>query len=158
VAIADLISFLHIRWPVAEPERMAAVRLHLKAMVALSRDNWAAILAESDNDREWIPSPDQSSYLGTDVESDQVAAWHDVLDEVDALLDGTTLMPHWRFDEGINLRRVFEEPRPFDLVLWITGPSALPYLEDGPILTSRQWERITRAFGGSFGSYAIWFN
>lgn len=92
------------------------------------------------------------------VTAEQIAAWHDVLDEVDALLDGEKMMPHWRFDAGINLRRVFEEPRPFDLVLWITGPSVLPYLEDGPVLTSRQWARITDAFEGSFGSYAIWFN
>ena len=158
VAIADLISFLHIRWPVAEPERMAAVRLHLKAMVSLSRENWAAAMAETDDDREWIPSPDQTGAFGTPVTAEQVAAWHDVLDQVDALLDGERLLPHWRFDDGINLRRVFEEPRPFDLILWITGPSALPYLEDGRVLTGRQWERITRAFEGSFGSYAIWFN
>lgn len=157
-AIADLISFLHIRWPVAEPARMAAVREHLKAMVAMSREHWAATVAEIDNDREWIPSADQISYLGTPVTAVQIAAWHDVLGEVEALLDGSKLMPHWRFDKGVNLRRVFEEPRPFDLILWITGPSAFPYLEDGEVLTSERWEEITDAFEGSFGSYAIWFN
>ena len=56
------------------------------------------------------------------------------------------------------LKRVFTEPQPFDLVLWITGPAALPYLEDGPVSTSEEWARITGAFEGSFGSYAIWFN
>ena len=60
--------------------------------------------------------------------------------------------------KGINLRRVFEEPQPFDLVLWITGPAALPYLEDGPMTSTDEWNRITAAFEGSFGSYAIWFN
>lgn len=90
--------------------------------------------------------------------AEQVEAWHLVLDEVDALLDGRTLLPHWRFDTGINLKRAFEEPSDFDLVLWITGPAALPYLEDGDVLTSRKWAEITSAFRGSFGSYAIWFN
>lgn len=158
VAIADLISFLHIRWPVAEPARMAAVRTHLKQMVALSRENWAAILAETDDDAEWVPGPGQSGATGATVSREQVDAWYLVLDEVEALLDGTKLMPHWRFDAGINFRRVFEEPRPFDLVLWITGPSALPYLENGDILTSAEWEALTSAFQGEFGSYAIWFN
>lgn len=158
VAIADLISFLHIRWPVVEPERMAAVRTHLKQMVALSRENWAAILAETDDDSEWVPGPGQSGATGATVSRDQVDAWYAVLDEVEALLDGTKLMPHWRFDAGINFRRVFEEPRPFDLVLWITGPSALPYLEEGDILTSEEWAAVTSAFQGEFGSYAIWFN
>jgi hypothetical protein len=157
-AIADLISFLHIRWPIGEPERMAAVRGHLKAMVAMSRAHWAATLAEFDNDREWIPAANQVSYLGTPVTAVQIEAWHQVLDEVEALLEGRKLLPHWRFDKGVNLRRVFEEPRPFDLVLWITGPAAFPYLEDGEILTSERWRDIIGAFEGSFGSYAIWFN
>lgn len=157
-AIADLVSFLHIRWPVGEPARMAAVRQHLKSMVALSRESWAAIGAESDDDREWIPGPGQTGVTGSTVAADQVAAWHDVLDEVDAVLDGKKLLPHWRFDRGINLRRVFDEPRPFDFVLWITGPAALPYLEDGPVVTSEEWNDITSAFEDNFGSYAIWFN
>lgn len=158
VAIADLISFLHIRWPIAEPRRMRAVREHLKAMVSLSRDNWAAIMAETDNDREWIPNPSQKAITGTQITSDQIDAWHKVLDEFDALLDGDKLMPHWRMNQGINLRKVFEKPTPFDLVLWITGPATMPYLEDGPILTSEEWEALTAGFEDSFGSYAIWFN
>jgi hypothetical protein len=154
----DLISFLHIRWPVAEPKRMLAVREHLKAVVALSRKNWAAINAETDDDREWIPSPSQRSFLGTAVTASQIESWHKVLDEVDALLDGRKLIPHWRMKQGINLRKVFEEPQPFDLILWVTGPATLPYMEDGPTLTSEEWRAAISGFGRSFGSYAIWFN
>lgn len=158
VATADLISFLHIRWPLAEPARMAAVRDHLKALTGLSRASWRAIAAETDDDHEWIPNPNQTSVTGTPVTAEQIAAWAAVLDRVDALLDGNVLMPHWRFTRGIDLKRVFTEPRPFDLVLWITGPAALPYLADGPVLTGGEWNDLTRAFRGSFGSYAIWFN
>lgn len=157
-AIADLISFLHVRWPVAEPQRLIAVREHLKQVVALSRQDFAAILAETDNDREWIPNPGQTGAAGSPVTASQIQAWHAVLDTFDGLLDGTLLMPHWRLKQGVNLRRVFEEPRPFDLILWITGPAALPYVENGRVLTSREWRDITSAFEGSFGSYAIWFN
>jgi hypothetical protein len=157
-AIADLISFLHIRWPVTEPARMAAVRDHLKQVTALSRQDFAAILAEKDNDHEWVPSPTQIGAAGSPVTAEQIAAWYRVLDEFDALLDGKKLMPHWRMKQGVNLRKVFEEPRPFDFILWITGPGALPYVEDGPVLTSAEWRDVIRAFDGQFGSYAIWFN
>lgn len=158
VAIADLISFLHIRWQVEDADRMKRVREHLKQMTALSRLNWAAILAETDDNAEWVPGPGQTGATGALVSREQVEAWQLVLDELDALLDGTKLMPHWRFDQGINMRRVFDEPSAFDLVLWITGPSALPYLEDGTVLTSEEWEALTSSFEGQFGSYAIWFN
>jgi hypothetical protein len=157
-AIADLISFLHVRWPVVEPQRLIAVREHLKQVTALSRQDFAAILAETDNDREWIPNPKQTGATGSPVTADQIQAWHAALDTFDDLLDGTLLLPHWRLKQGINLRRVFEEPQPFDLILWITGPAALPYVENGQVLTSREWRDITSAFEGSFGSYAIWFN
>ena len=39
-----------------------------------------------------------------------------------------------------------------------TGPAALPYLEDGPVATSEEWNRITDSFGGGFGVFAVWFN
>ena len=157
--VADFISFFHIRWPVGEPERMKAVLAHLKAMVALSRETWDAVLAETDDDREWLPGPQQKSpFESIIVDEASVAAWHAVLDEMDAVLDGRKLIPHWRFTKGFNLRKVFEEPQPFDLVLWITGPAALPYLEDGPISSSTDWERIVGAFGGNFGLFAIFVN
>lgn len=157
-SIADLVSFLHIRWPLAEAGRMGAVRDHLKAMIAMSRGTFAAINAETDDDREWIPNPNQTSVTEIPVTAEQAAAWDAVLGEFDAILDGTKLVPHWRMRQGINMRKAFEEPTPFDLVLWITGPATMPYLEDGVVLTSQEWRDLTSAFRGSFGSYAIWFN
>lgn len=157
--VADAVSFLHIRWPVTEPDRMATARVHLKEMIALSRQSWDAIEAETDDDREWIPNARQTSpFTSLVVDQERIAAWRQVLDEADAVLDGDKLVPHWRLEQGINLRRVFEEPEPFDLVLWITGPAALPYLEDGPISTSDEWARLTAAFRGSFGLFALWVN
>lgn len=157
--IADLISFFHIRWPVVEPDRLAAVRQHIKAMIGLSRENWLAIEAETDDDREWLPSPSQTSpFASVQVDATCIAAWRAVLDEAEAVIDGEKLVPHWRFAQGFNLARVFDESQAFDLVLWITGPAALPYLEDGPVTTAADWESMVDAFGGSFGVSALWYN
>jgi hypothetical protein len=155
--IADLVSFFHIRWPVSEPARLGNVRTHLKQVIALSRQSWQAIEAETDDDREWIPNANQTTPFLV-VNAERIAAWYQVLDEADAILDGKKLVPHWRFQQGFNLRRVFEEPQPFDLVLWITGPAALPYLEDGPVSTPEEWAKMVEAFEGSFGLFALWVN
>ena len=59
--VADFISFFHIRWPVSDPALMAGVRQHIKAMIALSRESWNSIEAETDDDLEWLPNPRQKS-------------------------------------------------------------------------------------------------
>jgi hypothetical protein len=157
--IADLVSFLHVRWPLADAKLMSASRASFKKAVALSRKDWDAIEAETDNDREWLPGPKQTGrFAGFTVTEERIQAWRQVLDQVDLMLDGKKLVPHWRFRQGFNLARVFEEPRPFDFVLWITGPAALPYLEDGPIGTSKDWNGLAEVFEGSFGIYMAWFN
>lgn len=160
-SIADAIAFLHmVRFPVVEPARMPRVRQHLLEMVKLSRENWKAILAESDDEDEWLPSPRQknSAVLGVSVTDEIVGNWHAALAQFEAALEGKVLLGHWRFQKGIDLKQVFEEPRTFDLVLWILGPAALPYLKDGETLsrsTVNEWQRM---FGGNFLSFAIWFN
>jgi len=76
----------------------------------------------------------------------------------EAILQGKKLIPHWRFDEGINMRRFFLEPSTFDIVLLIQGSAALPYLEEGDLTTGETWAQITQLFGGDFFRYFIWFN
>ncbi len=67
--------------------------------------------------------------------------WQEFLGEAERILAGKKLLPFWRGDakRGINLRRVFTEPRTLDLVLWIQGTAALPYLEAGEISTPEVW-------------------
>jgi hypothetical protein len=159
-AIADLIAFVHLQhWPVIEPQRMRSVLTHFETMVRLSRENWRRILAETDDRNEWIPNPKQTGVLPRmRVTEDRVAGWQRFLDEFEALLQGKKLLPHYRFDKGINLRRVFTEPRTFDIVLMIQGTAAVPYLEDGELTTQETWSQITDVFGGDFFRYFIWFN
>jgi len=158
--IADLIAFFHlIHWPVAEPERMPQALEHLRTMISLSQGSWTHILAETDNSNEWIPGPDQTSALpDMPITLRQMEAWQIFLTEFDDLLAGKKLLPHWRFDKGINLERVFTEPTQFDLVLWIQGSGALPYLEEGEMTNGDTWWGVMSVFSGNFVNYALWLN
>lgn len=161
---ADFISLVHlVNWPVVEPERRQAARRHLLEMIRLSREDWKAIRAETDNDREWLPGPQQKGanpLTGLEVGEEQVEAWLATLTMAEDLLEGRVLLPHFRVaDKGINMKRFFDEPKPFDLVLSITGPAIAPYLESGRILTSGEFDQIQRQFGGGgFLTFALWFN
>lgn len=159
--IADAIAFIHLaRWPVAEPQRLLRARDHLKAVTTISRETWKEILAETDDDREWVPAPGQknTAFPGMAVTQERLDAWLAALDEFDAALDGKKLIPHWRYRQGMDLNAFFTQPRPFDLVLWITGHAALPYLKDGPVIQQTTWAQWQRVFAGQFLTYAIWFN
>jgi hypothetical protein len=162
--IADFVSFLHlIDWPVVEPERSRSARQELLEMIRLSREDWKAIRAETDNDREWLPGPQQTGanqLTGLEVTEDAVQAWLKTLDMAEDLLNGRTLLPHFRFaDKGINMKRFFDEPQTFDLVLSVTGPGVVPYLEHGRILSSDEWWSVEQEFGGDgFLTFALWFN
>ena len=158
---ADFIAFIHLmHWPVTEPERMKNVLSHLEAVVDLSRESWKYILTESDDEAEWIPGPKQKNGVlpGAAITQQTVDGWMVFLGEFEALLKGEKLIPHWRLEKGINLRRVFTEPRLFDPILWAQGSAALPYIESGPMTNAETWNRITRMFEGNFLGYAIWFN
>ena len=160
--IADLVAMIHlINLPVIEPERMKRALDHLHAMTERSREMWKVCQAEKDDDHEWIPSPGQTGVIpGVRVTEDMVKGWHEFLDEVDALLDGKKLLPFWRNanGQGVNLKRVFTEPRRFDLVMWVQGTGAAPYLEEGPVTKPDTWQRLDRLFRGQFIGFAIWFN
>src|SRR5438105_320794 len=49
-------------------------------------------------------------------------------------------------------------PQPFDLVLWVAGHGAMPFLRDGPMLPGTIWQRWNAAFGGNFLGYAFFIN
>jgi hypothetical protein len=156
----DLVAFIHLlHWPVADAERLKSVLAHLEAVPPLSRENWARVRAETDSRKEWLPNPSQTGVLpGVTVTEEQIKGWMLFLDEFEALTKGEKLMPHWRFEKGINLRRLFLEPTTFDLVLLIQGSAAIPYLETGPLATRDTWREIGSLLGGNFFRYALWFN
>ena len=159
-AIADLIALIHtIDWLVVEPDRLKRVRERLLTLTALSRQNWAAITAETDNDRELLPNANQDSAIaGARVSAEQIEAWQATLDTLDEILEGRLLMPHWRFDKGFDVKAYFETATQTDLVMLLQGYDALPFLKDGPIATDASFAPLNQAFGGNWPGYAFWFN
>lgn len=158
--IADLIAGIHtLDWPVVEPERLARVRERMSDVLKLSRQNWTAILAETDDDHELLPSPKQSAMIaGTSIDQAKVDAWMKTLDQAQRVLDGELLIPHWRFKQGFNLRRYFETATETDLVMLLSGAGALPFLSDGPVATAEDFQAMEEAFGTDWLGYVFWFN
>jgi hypothetical protein len=162
VGYADLFaSVSSMPWPVVEPDRMRAALAHLEEVVRLSRETLRAIEAETDDAGEWIPNANQTgTFPDTQVTAEMIAGWKEFLDEAEAILAGRRLVPHWRLapGRGVNLRRVFLEPRPLDAVRWVQGAAAVPYVDDGACTAPETWWRLQRTFRGNFIGFAIWFN
>ena len=170
--ILDLLAWIHtINYEVTGADRMKSALAHMETVIALSRRNWELIEAETDDDQEWVPNPNQTAALpGLQVARGVVTGWHEFLEEVEAILQGKKLIPFWRgivpagsdFPTnpklGINVRRVFTEPTRFDFVLWLQGTGLLPYLEEGDIIDSAEWQEMMSRFQGQFFNFALWFN
>lgn len=162
IEILDLIALIHlISWNVVEPQRMEAALHHLEAVVAQSRESWKFILAETDDDNEWLPNPNQTGVIpNVKVTREMIDKWQDGMTEIEQLLSGKLLIPFWREENGrgINVRKVFLQPHKLDLVLWVQGPAAAPFLEDGPKTKASTWRQVQEPFGNNFPGFAFWFN
>ncbi|HCO25245.1 MAG: hypothetical protein CME31_25110 [Gimesia sp.] len=164
--ISDILAFIHLwRFELKEPERMKTALAHLEDMQRHAKSMWKYYLAETDNENEWIPNPNQTGVLEIKVTQEMVDTWLVVVDEAGEVLQGKKLIPFWRGKpgtQGVNLRRVFTEPRKIDPFLWVQGTAAAPYLEKGTITnfaSPEMWGRINRTFGrNNFFTLAFWFN
>jgi hypothetical protein len=166
--MSDVISFFHqmTRLPIKEPARTEAALAHLEAGVAQAKEMWTFILAETDDDNEWVPNPKQTGVVGVKVTQEMIDAWRETLDEAEQVIQGKKLIPFWRGEpdgRGVNLRRAFTEPRTFDPIEWVQGTAAVPYLEKGPLTKfadSDLVNRLDKAFGGRVNliGFGFWFN
>jgi hypothetical protein len=166
--ISDVISFFHqmTRLSIKEPARTKAALAHLEAGVVQAKEMWKFILAETDDDNEWIPNPKQTGVVGVKVTQEMVDVWLATLGETEQVLQGKTLIPFWRGkvgERGVNLRRAFTESQTFDVIEWVQGTAAAPYLEKGPLTKladPRMGTRLNNAFGGPFNfvGFGFWFN
>lgn len=167
--IADLIAMIHlVNFELVDANQMSSAHAHLLEMVRLSRICWKLYEAETDDDAEWIPNDRQQNVvIGLRVSRELITGWHQALDEIEAILLGKKLIPFWRGSlvnssgvkgRGVNLAKVFLKPERFDMVLWISGTGAAPFIEEGPLSTAASWNELQRVFGGQFFGFAVWFN
>lgn len=158
--IADVVAAVHaISWPVTDSARLAGVLARMKAVIGYSRQNWATILTETDDNHELLPSPRQTPPVPeAQIDDAKVAAWMATLDQADRILNGELLVPHWRFVQGFDLKAYFETAKRTDLVMILTGYGAVPFLKDGQIASPEDFRETQQAFGSNWLGYAFWFN
>lgn len=159
--ILDLIAYIHLINFEVDSKRLTSALHRFEAMTRHSREMWKFVLAETDDDREWIPSPKQKAgVLGVQFTEEMVKGWMEFLAELDDILAGKKRVPFWRKgeDRGVNLRKAFTESKRFDLVMWVQGTGAAPYLEAGPKTEAETWDRFMRIFQGDFIGFALWVN
>ena len=137
-----------------------SARHHWLEMIAANQRFWAAVEDETDNDREWIPNDRQQSALPVTVDPGAGAAWLRVLEEAEAVLTGRLLVPHPMLPKGtgINLAAWFDAPGPVDLMAWVQGVGAYPFLARGPRISALSWRRFSDLAQGRAGTFALWFN
>jgi hypothetical protein len=158
---ADLVAAVHnMPLKLVDKDGPRRARDEFRAMIACSHVCWQRVLAETDNDKEWLPSPKQTGPGGARITQAQVDAWQRVLAELDAIASGRKLLPHWRMKPGvgINVEKLVASPPPLDLVLLIQGSALVPYLEEGVVSDQRTWSPLMQAFGSGFLRFAIWSN
>ncbi|WP_404403114.1 hypothetical protein [Pelagibacterium halotolerans] len=159
--IADAIAGIHtFNWPVVDRARLAGVQDRLLEIVSLSRRNWEAIIAETDDHLEFMPSPAQTPALeGLTITKPMVSAWLGTLDVFEAIVRGELLLPHWRFPEmGFDLDAYFAEAERTDAVMIFTGYGALPFMREGEVAGPGHFEAANAVFGNAIWGYALWFN
>ena len=158
--IANLIAAFHLsKMKVIEPDRLKQARQHLLNMVDCSKQMWLSIQAETDNNKEWLPSPKQQSVTGVKITAAMIKDWHKFLTEYQTILNGDKLIPHWRFkNKGINLKRVLEESTETDVVLWVTGHAAEPFLEKVELTNDGLWRQLNQTFNGNFLGMSFFIN
>ncbi|MCF6305674.1 MAG: hypothetical protein L3J33_09910 [Rhodobacteraceae bacterium] len=140
--------------------RTRAAHAHFLNMIAENKVFWADLALEDDNTLEWIPNENQQSALGIDMPVGTGVAWQAILADAEAILNGDLLINHWRVSPGagINVKAMFMDPPPVDIVTWIQGSGLLPYMERGPIATSESINAFNRLVSGNSIGFSFMLN
>jgi hypothetical protein len=141
-------------------DRMASAQSHLLAMVTDNRRFWSEVVLETDNANEWLPNDAQKSSLGIELPPGTGPMWLGVLSDIEALVKGDKLVPYWRIEgpAGVNVGRMFTDPRPIDLAAWIQGEGAVPYLETGDLISMQNWSAFEQMMSGQAMLFTLFLN
>ncbi|EEW24484.1 hypothetical protein [Rhodobacter ferrooxidans] len=140
--------------------RATSAHGHFLAMIGDNRDFWTRVALETDNDREWLPNDKQQSALGVTVPPGTAQVWQGVLADAEGLLTGKVLAPYWRLDDsaGVNVGAMFTKPAAIDLIGWIQGADALPYLEKGKLVSGANWNAFAQLVSGEAMLFTLYLN
>lgn len=124
---------------------------HFAGMIAHNRKFWPEMMAETDNDHEWLPNPQQTSPFGIAITPEVAQSWQAVLVDIEDLLEGRTLIPYWRAPPsadgitgvGVNLKKMLTDPGDMNIVLLLQGAAVAPYLEKGKLAQMAAWDQFT---------------
>jgi len=158
---ADLIAAVHeIRLEVIDPAGLRKAVAEFQSAIVCSRLCWKRVLAETDDDHEWLPSPKQTGPRGSRITQAEIDGWLAVLSEVDGILAGKKLLPHWRVitGVGINVPKLAQTPPKLDLVLFLQGSALVPYIEGGDVSGQLRWNTLLAPFDSGFTRFALWSN
>ena len=149
IPIIDILAvFLLTFEQTPDPELTRSTQQHLLQMVAHNRIFWARAAKEADDNLEWIPNARQTSALGLDLPPNTGAIWLTVLADLEALVKGQLLLPHWRLGDraGVNLGLYLQDPGPLDAVRVLQGSGIMPYAQKGTVFFSDRLKRFNRTF------------
>ena len=149
IPIIDILAvFLLTFEQTPDPELTRSTQQHLLQMVAHNRIFWARVAKEADDNLEWIPNARQTSALGLDLPPNTGAIWLTVLADLEALVKGQLLLPHWRLGDraGVNLGLYLQDPGPLDAVRVLQGSAIMPYAQKGTVFFSDRLKRFNRTF------------
>lgn len=140
--------------------RMATAQSHFLAMVADNRRFWAEVELETDNDKEWLPNDRQKSAMGIELPPGTGPMWLGVLSDFEALLTGEKLVPYWRITgpAGVDVGQMFTDPRPIDLISWVQGEGAVPYLKQGDLISPANWQAFEQVMSGQAMLFTLFLN
>ncbi|WP_322865150.1 hypothetical protein U5922_002435 [Aquicoccus sp. G2-2] len=143
-----------------DPAHIKAMFGHWRAMIAENRKFWALVAQETDNDKEWIPNPQQVSALGLEVSAEQAEAWQSVLSDAEAALAGRLLVPHPLLPTGtgISLAHYEQNPTPIDIVNALHGIGFYEHVARGSRISMQAWRAFGRLTNGRAGAMAFYFN
>ena len=121
---------------------------------------WQRLESETDNTNEFIPNDTQTSTMPIEFPQGIGATWQTVLSDVEAVLKGERLLPHWRLGEkaGVNLAAILDDPSALDLLRLFLGHSVTPYVERGPVIDFTSLENFDDMTQGNSPLFAMILN
>jgi HEAT repeat protein len=149
---------------VKEPVRLGRFREHLVKVAKLNRETWRYILAEKDDDHEWLPNPQQTGVLGLPVRREMIDGWLAAIAEVEALLEGKKVFPQWfgleKNGKGLNLRALLDDPpKNFEPTREFFERLPDKYWSKADEVDMAAIMRISTLFGDTTAvAYVAWFN